>query len=74
VELVGNRAHPGDRQALEAFSAQQQVELVGLISEDKAVIDADREGVCVFDREPRSGAVREIEMLAATIAGPVPVR
>jgi len=73
VELVGNRAHGSDRQTLEAFAAQHQVDLIGVIPEDKAIIEADREGVCVFELDPIPEAVREIEMLAATIAGTVPV-
>ena len=67
VAFVGNRAGEADRQRLEGFAAARNRELLAVIPEDDAVIEADRRALCVLDWAPTSPAVRAIEQLAEVI-------
>ncbi|MEJ7764795.1 MAG: hypothetical protein WKF86_04820 [Acidimicrobiales bacterium] len=67
IELVGNRAQDGDTETLHDFARRHQVNLAAVVPEDQAVIQADRDGVCILDRDPQAQAVQAIETLASTV-------
>lgn len=64
VCYVGSRADEADRGLLERFAAERGGQLLGLIPDDEAVREADREATCVIDSAPGSASVRAIEELA----------
>ncbi|MEX2658722.1 MAG: hypothetical protein WD232_03420, partial [Acidimicrobiales bacterium] len=52
IAFVANRAGEDDRERLEAFARGRDRELLALIPEDAAVLEADRRGLCVLDWAP----------------------
>ena len=61
---VGSRATEADRPRFEAFAAERGGDLLGVIPDDEAVRQADRNAACVIDSAPESSSVRAIEELA----------
>jgi len=67
VCYVGSRATEADRPRFEAFAAERGGELLGLVPDDEAVRQADRNASCVIDSAPESASVRAIEQLADAV-------
>ncbi len=67
VAFVANRAADRDRSGLEDFAAERGRQLLAIIPEDDAVIEADRRALCVLDYAPQSPAVQAIEGLSAVL-------
>lgn len=67
IAFVGNRASEADRPRLEEFAEQRGRELLALIPDDDAVLQADQRGLCVLDWAPQSPSVRAIQGLADKI-------
>lgn len=66
--LVGSRIErPEDRELVEAFAREHDIELLAVIARDDAVVAADRDGACVLDTAPESEAVLAIQRLASRI-------
>lgn len=68
IAFVGNRVGETDRLRMEEFAAERGRELLAVIPEDDAVVQADQRGLCVLDFAPTCPAVRAIEGLAEVIA------
>lgn len=67
IAFIGNRAGEADRPLLEEFARERGRDLLALIPEDYAVLQADQRALCILDWAPQSPAVRAIEELAAVI-------
>lgn len=67
IAFVANRVGEADRDRIEAFASVRDRDLLAVIPEDAAVLEADRRGLCVLDWAPDSPAVQAIEGLAASI-------
>ncbi|CAN5500762.1 hypothetical protein BH20ACT2_BH20ACT2_01200 [soil metagenome] len=67
IAFVGNRAGEDDRARLEAFAAERDRELLALVPDDDAVLEADRRALCLLDWAPESPAVRALEDLSTVI-------
>ncbi len=67
IAFVGNRAGEADRERLEGFASQRGRELLAVIPDDDAVLEADRRALSVLDWAPEAPAVRAIEALAEVL-------
>lgn len=68
IAFVANRAGEPDRPLLEEFARERGRDLLALIPEDDAVLQADQRALCILDWAPKSPAVQAIEGLAAAIS------
>lgn len=68
VALIANRVGNGaDEAQLRTFAGDLGREMLAVVPEDGAVIEADRWGRCVLDLAPGAPAVHAIEGLAVTV-------
>ena len=59
-----------DRNAVEQFCRARQIELLGFVPFDEAIVEADRRGLALLDHAPLAPAVRAIEGIGqALLAG-----
>jgi len=71
VWAVANKVRDNDdRKAITAFCDAHSLKLAGEIPYDPSLIQAEREGKTPFDYSPQGPAVKAIEKLAQTLAGP----
>lgn len=69
VRLLGNRVRePRDEEMLRAFAAEQSVDLAAVLPHDEAVVEADRAGVCILDRNPDAPSVQAVSRLSQLLA------
>ena len=62
---IANKIRTGeDRAAVEAFCRSRGVSLLASVPHDEAIVEADRQGVALLDRQPDAPAVRAIEHIA----------
>jgi CO dehydrogenase maturation factor len=65
VFVVGNKTRtPSDEEALHAFCARRDYEMIGIIPFDPAVTDADARGQALIDVSPGAPAVKAITEIA----------
>lgn len=66
---VANKVRsPDDEEALRAFAASRELEIIASIPEDRAIGDADRAGISPLDHAPSAPAVTAIRDLASRMA------
>jgi CO dehydrogenase maturation factor len=79
IKVVANKVRSADdRNAIETFCGQHGMEIIGWVSHDEALIEAERRAVAPYDFAPDSpgvGAIRamsvEVARLATTLPPPV---
>jgi CO dehydrogenase maturation factor len=68
VFVIGNKTRtPADEDALRAFCARRDYQMIGIIPFDAAVTDADARGQALIDVAPGTSAVKAIEELASRL-------
>jgi CO dehydrogenase maturation factor len=73
IKVVANKVRTADdRQAIETYCRRHDMEIIGVVPHDEALIEAEREGRAPFDFAPRSEAVAAIREIASRISELVP--
>lgn len=65
VQAVANKVRTAeDAKAIESFCRSRQLDLLGIVPHDEAILDTDREGKALLDWSPDSSSVRAIDRIA----------
>jgi CO dehydrogenase maturation factor len=68
VKVAANKVRgPEDRAAIESYCAQHDMEIIGWVPQDEALMAAERQGIAPYDATGDSAAVNAIRAMAEEI-------
>lgn len=68
VKVAANKVRgPEDRAAIESYCAQHDMEIIGWVPQDEALMAAERQGIAPYDATGESAAVNAIRAMAEEI-------
>ena len=70
VRVVANKVrNADDRKAIDAYCQQHNMEIIGTVPQDEALVEAERMAMAPYDFAPASPAVQSIRAMASVIDG-----
>ena len=68
IKVVANKVRTDqDRRAIEAYCAQHEMDIIGVVPHDEALVEAEREGKAPYDFAPDAPSVKAIRDIAEEI-------
>jgi CO dehydrogenase maturation factor len=68
IKVIANKVRTDqDRRAIEAYCAQHEMEIIGVVPNDEALVEAERESKAPYDFAPDAPSVKAIRDIAEEI-------